>query len=195
MAVSLVSTGVQFPDASIQTTAAGASAVTLISTLTTTGTTTVDIALTGSYKNYKIVGSNVFPSDSAQAVIQFYSTYDNFATVQEFNIGAGAGYAVFNSFNTFIGYNRIIAGNALQSGNGGVCFEMTLYNPKSTNRHKQMTCISGGITAIGAYTGATTGQSTATKYGTTDQINGIRFYMYYSGTISTAGTFSLYGYN
>lgn len=60
MAVSLVSTGVQFPDSSIQTTAASASSMTLISTTTSTsGSTVTFTGMTSAYRSYMISVTNL----------------------------------------------------------------------------------------------------------------------------------------
>lgn len=60
MATSLVSTGVQFPDNSIQTTAAGASGLVLVASVTATtnsSTMAIESGFTSTYANYMLVVS------------------------------------------------------------------------------------------------------------------------------------------
>lgn len=62
MPTSLVSTGVQFPDSTIQTTAASPAGLVLISSVTPTAATTVSFNFSGSYDNYYISISGVKPN-------------------------------------------------------------------------------------------------------------------------------------
>jgi hypothetical protein len=72
MAVSLVSTGVQFPDSSIQTTAASPSGLVLVSSTTPTVATTLSGTFSSTYDNYLINVYNIMPSSSnAELQIQF----------------------------------------------------------------------------------------------------------------------------
>lgn len=78
MPTSLVSTGVQFPDSTIQTTAASASSFTFLNTTTVTSTTQiVDITtpFTSSYKHFLIVGTNISrsgPTTNTTVNLQIY---------------------------------------------------------------------------------------------------------------------------
>lgn len=68
MAVSLVSTGVQFPDSTIQTTAAGASgSLVYLSSVTASSSATVDLETTfnSTYDQYLITISAVLPATNA----------------------------------------------------------------------------------------------------------------------------------
>lgn len=192
MAVSLVSTGVQFPDSTIQTTAASASAVTLISTTNASAATTVDIPITGSYSTYKLVISNVRPS--SQAYLRFKYTTDNFSTVNDFNVGSGFGFTFGYGTVNWDGNNQLHQGE-IQSSNTSMGFELTLYGFNSSSLRKTLFNNASGITTIGGYSRPLVAFSSAVGYDSTIAFNGLRFYMYYSGTITTTGTFKLYGYS
>ena len=62
MAVTLGSTGVTFPDASIQTTAAGASALVLISTLTASASSSLTWTGLTTYNNYLVILDSLVPT-------------------------------------------------------------------------------------------------------------------------------------
>lgn len=78
MPTSLVSTGVQFPDSTIQTTAASASSFTFLNTTTVAANTQiVDITtpFTSSYKHFLIVGTNIIrtgPTSNSTVNLQIY---------------------------------------------------------------------------------------------------------------------------
>ena len=192
MATSLVSTGVQFPDSTIQTTAASASAVTLISTTNASAATTVDIPITGSYSTYKLVISNVRPS--SQAFVRFKYTTNNFSTVNGFNVGSGFGFAFGYGTVNWNANNQLHNGVILPS-NTSVGFELTLYGFNSSSLRKTIFNTTSGMTNVGGYSYPEVSYSTTVGYDDTVAFNGLRFYMYYSGTITTTGTFKLYGYS
>lgn len=92
MAVSLVSTGVQFPDSTIQTTAAGASAFTLVATKTANGSSS-SLSWTGlsGSNQYFFVLNNLLFSASDTLVVTF---------------GTGSGPTYISS-----GYSYLASGN------------------------------------------------------------------------------------
>jgi hypothetical protein len=88
MPTSLVSTGVQFPDNSIQTTAASASAVALVQTVTANNTTgNLEFpSVFGSYHYVQIVMGNCVPINSNNP-IRFETTANNGSSYQTSNFG------------------------------------------------------------------------------------------------------------
>ena len=89
MAVSLVSTGVQFPDASIQTTAAGASAATVVQSINFTSQASFSLALDfATYPGgYQLIWNNVQNSSSGNA------------NLIEWSGNNGSSYSAFGSGN------------------------------------------------------------------------------------------------
>ena len=133
MATSLVSTGVQFPDSTIQTTAASASPITLISSATSTsGTTLTFTGLTTSYRYYVFSFTNLkndnTPTSSAgysELYIRFsnnngssYAT-SGYLTIAPGSVGTSGG-----------GTNRVLTGLTTNNLTGSsMNGEFTLYNP------------------------------------------------------------------
>jgi len=101
MAVSLVSTGVQFPDSSIQTTAAGASPATLVASYEFSGQTSFSLALDyATYPGgYQLIWSGVYPNSSGGAYLVEYSTNN------------GSSYAAFSSLSRSIEINSATYSN------------------------------------------------------------------------------------
>lgn len=103
MAVALVSTGVQFPDSTIQTTAASSGGMTLISTVAcNTGTTDIVVSGIASYKSIIIVTSNVVISGSQRVSVGLsvdngstYGSQENWTSIG----GAVNGFIQFFSTN------------------------------------------------------------------------------------------------
>ncbi len=89
MAVSLVSTGVQFPDSTIQTTAATAGGVNLLTTVTGTAASNmvIDSVFTSTYDYYDVVITGTV-STSATLCLRFYlgGVITSSATYQNKNI-------------------------------------------------------------------------------------------------------------
>ena len=95
MAVSLVSTGVQFPDSTIQTTAASASPVTLVQSINFSGQSTFSFALDfATYPGgYELIWCNVAGSNNGAASVIEYSTNN------------GSSYSAFSSTSTTVKLN------------------------------------------------------------------------------------------
>lgn len=136
MAVSLVSTGVQFPDSSIQTTAASAGTSTLISTTSMAGASTLNLTgFTTSYRQYVL------------AITGLYATSRTFnLSMRLYNNGS---LITSSAYNTFLsaypgspgGYNYSGDSFMRLTGDGEVPYsanlipfscEITFNNPAST---------------------------------------------------------------
>lgn len=106
MAVALVSTGVQFPDSTIQTTAASSGGMTLISTVSVPGSssgvsvtgissyksiiiTTVSVSLTASQRLYAALSTDNGASYSSAVQFTEYAT-PTYGFIQFFNTNTGA---------------------------------------------------------------------------------------------------------
>lgn len=201
MATSLVSTGVQFPDSTIQTTAASPSSSSLLSTVTASGASTVDIAVPNGYSNYQLVGYNIY-SNGTYGNINIAYTPDSFSTIKTWWGQLNFGYSTTGYGASTTGSNvNYIFGNQAHAPDIGVysyypgfAFSATLYNPKSTTQPKNMHGIMNGWGFWGAsYTGwgVTTGSLLSTGTDGNAAINGLRVYLGNSRLIY--GTFKLYG--
>jgi hypothetical protein len=191
MAVSLISTGVQFPDSSIQTTAAGASGMVLISTTSTTSAAQVDIPLTGSYAFYTILGSNI-RGVSVNDYVQYVYTTNNFSTTSNFSFGQGIAW-ITGLGPTGWDSKNLLSVYQIDSGQAGLILNMTLGNSPtvSNSLNKSVVFTSSGSLRYGGsrvdYSGTGGGEGTGGS-----AINGIRFYLFGS---NMRGTFKLYGMN
>jgi hypothetical protein len=119
MPTSLVSTGVQFPDSTIQTTAAGASAIAVVQTVTannTSGTLSLPSCFTSTYTRYIVQCSRlVMPSNFVGVTLNF--TNNNGSTFQ----GMVGGYT-----------GQITGGNNAGVGALGMNFSLIVSNPRDT---------------------------------------------------------------
>jgi hypothetical protein len=78
MAVGLVSTGIQFPDSTIQTTAAGGgSGLTYISQVVASGSATVSFTGLTAYDNYMVIFSKVFPDTTSTTYFTMLTSTNN----------------------------------------------------------------------------------------------------------------------
>ena len=118
MATSLVSTGVQFPDSTIQTTAAGGGTVVFISS-TTISSSTASVAFTGlsnsTYSYYILEFSNLYLTSDDTLTIRLSSDNGSTYLTTGYNgiliyAGAGVGqYSISNgSPNTIAGYAQAV---------------------------------------------------------------------------------------
>lgn len=209
MAVTLGSTGITFPDSTTQTTAATASAPSpwvLLSTVTGSGVSTIDVETTFSstYDYYKIIIPELYQSYSPYGMIacrlkmggayqggsNSYNGIYTYATGGT-TVGSSSAYTTYISLT---GYSGVYTGN---QANGKSSLEMTVWRPSSTSAFKN-------IDARTIYPGTGGGQSTPNMqearvvwsgdgYGndSTSTLTGVRFYEYSGGTIT--GTARLYG--
>lgn len=193
MAVSLISTGVQFPDSTIQTTASGASGLNLVTTVTASGAATADVenAMTA-YDRYVItfdgVTSSVAPG-SLYATLKIGGTYRTDA----FYYWVGGQFYSGTSSTTYIrahpGSSMTLVQNQFDTGaSNNVSGYIYLSTPSSAT-HKR---VWGQL----AYTFQGGGGFRDTVFGgqyeniPSSTLTGVRFYT--DGTIT--GTFRLYGY-
>ena len=192
MAVSLISTGVQFPDATIQTTAAGASGLVYVSQVVASNSSTVDFTGLTAYDNYLVIFSKVFPD--TPSIINFY---------MRTSTNNGSTYASTNYKWT------LDLGNAVINQTTGVADATNIWlSPDNMNASVPSSQISGQVTLNlkngTSYDFFAWGQSTeindnpnfriAASYSyraETSATNAIRF-RFSSGNI-TSGTFRLYG--
>lgn len=196
MAVTLGSTGITFPDATTQTTAAGASGVTLISNTTATNSATVDLTFTGSYTNYQIVMSQVRPISSSSAVPQLGFSTNSFSTLTPWTQGGGwaclpGSASGFVTWDTSGGYTFAF-GNASYNQDPGIVADFMFPNAKGTG-YKSATGTLGSRVNYNSYDRMMFGGNWSVwTTSTTAAITGVRIYM---STGNIKGVFSLYGYN
>lgn len=187
MPTSLVSTGVQFPDSTIQTTAASASGLTLLQTVTGTSASTIDITgFSNTYKNYRILGINIrnasgsFSTD-LRATADLGSGY--VALSSRGILGASSSLSTTQTTSyILISYDTLPVGGSYGSG---LVMDITGRTEPSMNL-TWITSLSNNVSTQGICIGCA--QATS---GTT--IVGLRFYIGNGGNTIT-GTFKLYGY-
>jgi len=201
MAVSLVSTGIQFPDASIQTTAAGASVLTLISTTTSTSGTSVSFTgLTSSYRAYEIVFNKVqsnynsaLGSDGRYLQVQFSnnngSSYISTGYLNMTTMSASSG---SGQTSIFLGNSKT---NSFSPSNENGVF--TLYNPATATIAPTYSfyAVSQWPADAGygnSNAGYDNGAGAIASIPPSTTINAIRF-VFNSGASFIAGTWKLYG--
>jgi hypothetical protein len=194
MPTSLVSTGVQFPDSTIQTTAATAGAdpgMVLISSTNATAVTTIDINFSASYNNYIIVSQGLQPSSVNQTMyIRFFvGGVIQTGTVYGRNSGTnvvGAGQDFLSS--AFIAVNA--AGNtspASAEPSRGMNFFINMHGVNNS----QYKYLYGNTSAnLGS---SLSGQLFAGSYNGTSALTGIRFYWSGGDTFAAQGSIKLYG--
>lgn len=193
MSVSLVSTGVQFPDSTIQTTAAGASGLTLISTTTSaggSGTFDITTGFSSTYDDYIIIGENITLGGRSSDT-QYLRVYTN-GTLQ-----TGYAYNYVNLFgigsaSTFRSYNTQVATFVDFYDTSVGSFQLTLTNTNSTSGKTQGIALFGcndGTTLSGVNVSVVTFNNTSTN-----ALTGIRlFWGTGSGTFNSGAVLKLYG--
>lgn len=194
MAVSLVSTGVQFPDSSIQTTAAGSSAMVRIQSQTFSGASTVDFTtgINSSYKNYVFYFDQVFCSTTSNATFLMYFSNDGGSTYTGVSTFSTT-YASLNINNGTWSYyansSALSAARLLDqwssSSNDGLVGTVLLANPSNTSIQKT---IMGNFSARNP-TGEYCPWVAAAKWASSTAVNAVRF----TGAGTITGTIVLYG--
>lgn len=173
-----------------------AGATTLIATYTPSNASTVDIAITGSYSSYQIIGTNITASGSSATVLAYYTT-NNFSSVSQWQGGIGT---IKNSASaggpTYFDGSQYLCGsaNSITYTGGAVAGIMVnvLYSNLTGSNLKLVVGSFGGMMADGSgYNGYAVGNVSQMTTSITTAINGIRFYLGNSRLIS--GTFKLYG--
>ena len=199
MAVSLVSTGVQFPDSTIQTTAAGASGLTLLSTVTASSSSTVDIetGIGSSYDFYLITVTNVTCGGTGNGI--FYSRMklggsyrsDGYYAMSNGGYAGGSGNlaANQNSQDAF----QVSLSNISTNANSTLSGEYWFSNPTSTSVLKVANWVFGGYNYGGGYHTMQGTGANGNYTGSSGVLTGIRFFFSSSTDIAT-GTFRLYGF-
>ena len=197
MAVTLGSTGVTFPDASIQTTAAGASALVYISQAVASNSATVSFTGLTAYDNYMVIFSKIAPSstDEANNFLMYTSTNNgsSYATTSynyamSFVITSSASVGVKASEadgNTFI---RLSAGTfSSNNSNCSISGDITL-NLKDSTKYF---FLAWGVAAQLNAGGRTVNNCFSAGRPESSATNAIRF-QFSTGNVSS-GTFRLYG--
>lgn len=143
MATSLVSTGVQFPDNSIQTTAAGASGVVLLSTATATAASTllINSGFTSTYDTYDLVIYGTASNNAAAIRLRYElggsvistSTYQ-FRRFDNSLTGDSA-----DSSSPSTSASVLNVGNSVQSSGESFTVTFRITNPASTTLKKLIT--------------------------------------------------------
>ena len=173
-------------------TSAGApSGLTLLSTVTASSSSTVDMETTfnGTYDAYLIVASGITVSDGGAFYIRFkiagsYATSDYQYIFQE---------NAANDGTTYVGTGQIgmgyieIAGGVTNGGNDFSHFEVRVYKPTDTSHRKYVTY--SGVQGTSA--SVRTAIGVGGYVGGNGALTGVRFYRQI-GTINT-GSFRLYG--
>jgi len=203
MAVSLVSTGIQFPDASIQTTAASAgspSAMVYLSTVTiTSNTANVDIenAFNSTYSTYVIIANNVNANASSNnsrlycrlKVGGTYQTSGYRWQMTDNTSGSGSSFSGAGSANYSESYIML----ARDLGTSTLNWSSVMYitNPAGTSDQKNIYG-AGGYLNTGPYQINNT--YSASYYASNAALTGVRFYIDpNSGGNISSGTWRLYG--
>ena len=185
MAVSLVSTGIQFPDSTIQTTAAtagAAGAMVFISNTTASAAANVDITgFDSTYNTYVIECANFSTNTSIVLAARFFASGS-----------IHSGNYVTNGVSTTstTGSNGTYMEPCFDRNfSGGISapFRITIQRNPDNTKHQAVFDVS--FNNSGTYSGARTVGMNETSI----TLSGIRFYDRYSFTSSLSGTFKLYG--
>jgi hypothetical protein len=199
MAVSLISTGIQFPDSTIQTTAAGGgSGLTYISQVVASSSSTVSFTGLTAYDNYMVVFSKVIPSGSSvnlymRTSVNNGSSYAStsyrwsITYTQSGNGSIGTRYS--SSSSPDADFIRL-SGNNMDVGSGYPCrisgsYTLNVKDASSNNFNIY------GVGSMIDENGNTTNPVVGGTRTETSATNAVQFY-FSSGSI-TSGTFRLYG--
>ena len=135
MAVTLGSTGVTFPDASIQTTAAGASALVYISQAVASNSATVSFTGLTAYDNYMVIFSKIAPSSTDEA--------NNFLMYTSTNNGSSYATTSYNYAMSFVITSSASVGVKASEADGNTFIRLSAGTFSSNNSNCS---ISGDIT-------------------------------------------------
>lgn len=198
MPTSLVSTGVQFPDSTIQTTAASPAGLVLISSVTPTAATTVSFNFSGSYDNYYISISGVKPNTtqtfksrvSIGGTLQTSSIYNTLEGVPVINASTAA--ASRNEIPTQMGSQvGVTAGLPAEYAMSANIFILGVNSGQSKYFDADVSMYYSGGSGDAWYA-----SKSNASIQTTSALSGITFY-WGSGSINFAaqGKIKLYGYS
>jgi hypothetical protein len=190
MAVSLVSTGIQFPDSTIQTTAATGSSPKwiFISNSAASGGTAVEIQLSSSYLVYKIFYTGFYTNSNGALECQFSADSGASYYTTGYQWGTIGGNPVTAQSTSGQASGRICEGN-INSGNQpstGVYGELTIYPGNSTDFNRPTL---GGFSV--PFNGGRVPFFAGVTLATNTTINRIKFIM--NTSVGMFGNFSLYG--
>lgn len=203
MAVSLVSTGVQFPDSTIQTTAATASAapgMVLLQAVTASASSTVDLtSFSSTYDNYQIVATDIRPTNDAdylQAQLNTggtWRTVDGYKYVAVFSKGL-SNWGVGQYYHSSVESRWYLTPDTLKNASyATTSLVMNIPNPNNSSSTKG---VYGQIFTSEQYPNTTLNvvnfSGTYLGTGTTNTVQGVRFLAGSGGTLA-AGSFRLYG--
>jgi hypothetical protein len=190
MAVTLGSTGVTFPDATIQTTAAGASgSLIFLSSVTASASSTVDLTTTinSTYSSYMVTVTDVRVSETTNIHLR-YRVAGSFISLSNYTslYMQPATTAAVSSTKVGESFIRICESVSASSGNS-LNLTMFLANPSGTSYYHQ-------VYGDGSFVNDTPNLARIIfcgYYTSSAAVDGIRFLPQY-GTFTT-GTFKLYG--
>ena len=190
MAVSLVSTGITFPDSTTQTTAANPAGLVLISTVTASNASTVSVTgFSSTYVSYLIVGQGIYPGTSSNYGLgmQINGATSNHKGICA-NAQSGTGTWSIESGTT----NGILINRFTQttSSNDACNFEIFLPNAVGGNGYKNVNGISNSYNSSDSVSVFSTFGGT---YLSTSDITSVVISML-SGGNTIYGTLKLYGF-
>ena len=192
MAVSLISTGVQFPDNSIQTTAAGASAMVLAATATASSSSEIVFNnLSSSYRAYMLEYDSLYLSTANQNLLMTISTNNgssyltaNYQRALVRNAGTLSGNYSSGDSIFYIGSLGGYSGTATNTGSGIIY----MFAPNTSGQYSQYymeTVTFDNSNTLEMLAGS------MLNSGSTSAVNAVRLKSS-SGNIA-AGNFRLYG--
>lgn len=165
MAVTLGSTGITFPDATTQTTAASAAGMVLINSVTPSSSAIIDTfisSFSSTYGAYLLVGQNIAVNSSGSIMLRFASAGSP-DTTNKYSSASGTGTVGDTAYT--LNNNNEAAFVEGPTDLGGVSFQSWFFSPNSTNYKYVQTMSSRQSSASTwrsymatiAYTGTATG--------------------------------------
>jgi len=159
---------------------------------------TASVSLTGmdsTYKNFKILASDVTLASSENLYFRFIESSGDITASSYFGIGAG-GYNPYNSsdaslrFSNYnVAYGRVCNFDFSTNATNGSSFEMYIPNPSNSTTYPMTYGNVGGSGSNGTYVMSNT---FAFQFTSAKVVTGIKFYTPSGGNINT-GSFQLYG--
>lgn len=184
MAVSLVSTGVQFPDSTIQTTAAGGGTYVFISTTVASAATQVNLTgFDSTYDTYIIDCPNISTSTSITLGARFFNSGTiHTGTYRSQGVAGGAAHKTSD-------YMEITPTNFNYTA--GVSAPLRVIVQRNIDNSRSSIFFTMAYTEGGGYYWSTFGSAVVQA---AINVSGIRFYDAYAATANClSGTFKLYG--
>ena len=188
MPTKITSTGVTFPDATVQTTAANPAGLVLISTVTASGASTVTVTgFSATYVSYMIIGQGVYPGTADISLgMQINGATSNHKGICAYAQSGITTWAIEAAATTGIVINR-----ATLSGSNDACnFEIFLPNAVGGNGYKN---VNGSANSYDTLSGKSTYSTFGGTYLSTSDITSVVISML-SGGNTIYGTLKLYGF-